>query len=94
MIDVRGNDLWRGGQKIGYVQGNNIFSHTGQKLGYVSGNHVYNAQDNRKLAYLEGDFIHDAQSNQKMRIEDSHQHVSGGELSDTHRAAVQMLLGD
>ena len=99
MIQVHGNELWRGGQKIGFVQGNKIFSHNPdgsfKEAGYVSDNHVYNAHDNRKMAYLEGDYVYDAlKPANKVRIEDNHQHVQGGEISDAHRAAVRMLLGD
>lgn len=93
MITVKGRDLWRAGKKIGYVSGDHIYSHTGEKLGYVSGNHIYD-RDNRKLGYLEGDFIRDVTGTQKMRIEDNHSHVEGGEISDTHRAAIRFLLGD
>ncbi len=93
MIKVEGHDLWRGGQKIGYVSGNHIYSHTGQKIGYASGNHFYD-HEGKKLGYVEGDFIYDVTGKQKMRIEDNHQHVEGGELTDAERAAVQFLLGD
>lgn len=94
MVNVIGNDIWRGGKKIGYINGNDIWSHDNKKLGYVSGNHVYSAANNRKLLYLEGDFIKDPNGNEKMRIEDNHEHVIGGEISDVHRAAVRELLGD
>ncbi len=93
MINVSGHDLFRGGQKIGYIQNNDIFSHDGKKVGFVDGSHVFN-RDGHKLAYLEGDYIYHTQDSQKIRIEDNHQHVSGGAISDTQRAAVRVLLGD
>ncbi len=93
MINVSGKDLMRAGQKIGYIQGNDIFSHEGRKLGYVQGNHVFN-RDGQKLAYLQDDHIYHAHDSQKTRIEDNHQQVSGGEISDVQRAAVRVLLGD
>ncbi|MDO8504331.1 MAG: hypothetical protein Q7S36_00560 [Candidatus Liptonbacteria bacterium] len=94
MIDVRGNELWRGGQKIGYISDNDIFSNEGKKLGYVSGNAVYNAHDNKKLAYLQGNFVYDPVSGKKIEIEENREHVVGGQLSDVYRAAVRMFLGD
>lgn len=93
MINVSGKDLFRGGQKIGYIQGNDIFSHEGKKLGFVEGNHVFN-HDGKKLAYLEGDYVHHTADSKKIRVEDNHQHVNGGAISDAQRAAARVLLGD
>lgn len=93
MINVSGKDLFRGGQKIGYIQGNDIFSHDGKKLGYVDSKHVF-SRDGQKLAYLEGDYVYHTQDSKKMRIEDNHQHVNGGAISDVQRAAARVLLGD
>lgn len=93
MIKIIGNDIMRGGEKIGYFSGNDIYSYEGKKLGYFEGNDIFD-YENRKLGYLEGDFIHYINGEQKIRIEDNRQHVSGGELSDIQRAAVRFLLGD
>lgn len=92
MINIVGNEIMRGGQRIGYLRGNDVFSHEGRKLGYVEGSRVFN-YDGKKLGYLEGDFLNTADGKQ-IRIEDNHQHVSGGSISDAERAAVRLLLGD
>ena len=93
MIKIIGNDIMRGGQKIGYFSSNDVYSHEGKKLGYFEGNHIYN-REGKKLGYLEGDFIYDMTGTRHWRIEDNHAHVEGGELSDVQRAAVRFLLGD
>jgi hypothetical protein len=93
MIQIRGTDIYRAGQKIGYVEGNHIFSHEGKKLGFVEGNHIYNS-NNQKLGYLEGDKIYDSTGKQHISIEANQQLIQGGEYSDTQRAAIRFLLGE
>ena len=92
MIRVSGHELTRGGQKIGSIQGDYIYSYEGHKLGSVQGTHVFDVSGN-KLAWLEGDYIRTT-SGKSIRIEDNHEHVNGGEISDIQRAAIRILLGD
>ena len=94
MIDVRGNEFWRAGHKIGYLSDNDIFSDEGKKLGYVSGNAIYAAHDNERLAYLKGNFVYDARSGKHTEIEENREHIVGGQISDVYRAAVRLFLGD
>ncbi len=81
----------RVGQRIGYMQGNDIFSHANIKLGYIQGNHIFD-NHNRKLAWLENDYIKTADG-QSIRIEANNQQIMGGELSDVQRAGIRFLLG-
>ncbi len=90
MLNIRGNEIMRGEKPLGSIRGNDIFNHKGQKLGYVQGNHIYDA-NNKKLAWLEGDSVR-TMDRKKFTLEDNHQHVEGGEVSDAHRAAVRFLL--
>ncbi len=92
MLNIVGNDITRGGEKIGYFQDNDIYNHEGKKLGYFTENDIYNV-DGRKLAYIEGNFIKTF-DDKTMRLEDNREHVSGGTLSDLARVAIRMLLGD
>lgn len=94
MISVRGNDFWRGSEKIGYIVGNDIKSHDGRKLGYFEDNHIYN-HDGRKIGYLRGNEIRALPDDELVaHIDENRSHVSGGALSDLARAAVRLLLGD
>jgi len=93
MLKIIGNDVMRGIEKVGYVQGNDIHDKSGHKVGYFMDNHIYN-QAGHKLARLEGDHIKDAQGNITTSVSENHNHVSGGALSDLSRAAVRVLLGD
>lgn len=92
MLNIQGNEIMRGTQRIGYIRGNDIYSHAGQKLGYVQGNHVYNS-NNQKLAWIEGDSVNTIDK-KRFTLENNHQQVAGGEVSDAHRAAIRFLLGE
>ena len=91
MITIVGKEILRAGQRIGYLQGNDIFSHANIKLGYVQGNHIF-VHENHKLAWLENDYIKTADG-QSIRVEANNQQITGGEISDIQRAAIRFLLG-
>lgn len=93
MIKVIDDKLWRGGEKIGWLDENRIYDHEGRKLGYFEGESIYNV-DGHKIGYIEGDEIHSTTDDRVIRLEDNHEHVSGGEISDVARAAIRLLLGD
>lgn len=93
MIKIIGNNIWRGGEKVGWLQGDYVYSHDGRKLGYSEGSNVYN-MSGHKIGYIEGDEIHSTADDRVTRLEDNHGHVVGGEISDVARAAIRLLLGD
>ena len=93
MIKVEGQNLWRGGVKIGYVSQNSIFDDAGKKLGYCSANNIYDA-NGRRIAWLDGNNIYFSDSSPKIRIEDNEQVVIGGSFSSAINAAVRLFLGD
>ena len=93
MIKIIGNDVRRGMDKIGYVQGNDIHDHEGHKVGYFADNHIYDASG-RKVARLQGDAIFDAQGGVVAKVSENNESVSGGAHSDLSRAAIRVLLGD
>jgi len=92
MIEIKGSDIMRGGARIGYVRGNDIYSREGKKLGYVSDNRIFNSGGS-KVGWIEGDYVKTS-DNKNMRIEENNKHVSGGEIPDTQRAAIRFFLGD
>lgn len=88
-----GLEIWRGGQKIGRVEGSHIRSHDDTKLGYFEGNFIYN-EAGHKLAYMEGDFLISEGGDSKIRLEKISGEVTGGVISEATRAAIYVLLGD
>lgn len=92
MIKIVGNDIMRGGAKIGWIEGNDIYNEDGGKVGYFSSNDIYDA-GNRKLGYTEGNYLHTADGH-KIELDDIRKGIAGGSLSDLARAAVRLLLGD
>lgn len=93
VIKIVGNNLWRGGEKIGWIENEKIFDHTGRKAGFFMGEHIYNA-DGDKIGYILGDEIHSTTNSRVIRLEDNHEEIQGGEVSDICRAAIRLLLGD
>lgn len=92
MIHISDNDIFRSGTKIGYIQGNDIWSYDGNKLGFIEGSRVFNA-NGKKVAWLEGEYIF-AENGRKIRIADNNQYVSGGDAPAAYRAAIRVLLED
>lgn len=95
MIKFVGNELWRGGQKIGWIEGNHVRAHDGKKLGYFDDHYVY-GEDGHKLAYVEGDFLisYGASGDEsKVRLETVSEAVEGGVMSGIQKCAVYVLLG-
>ena len=93
MIKIIGNDITRGGQKLGYFQGNDIFDAHTKKLGYFKENDIYDA-GNRKLGYLEGNYLKDAGGDTVDSLTEVRRDIQGGTISDLERAAIRLLVGD
>ena len=92
MVKIINNDILRDDRKIGYLNGNQVWSHDGKKLGFFEDNHIYD-HDARKVAYIEGEFLYDEGGNKKARIEEVMESVEGI-LSDLGRCAIYILLGN
>jgi len=94
MLKLQGNDIYRGPDKIGWLQENHIFDRTGKKIGYFEQNYVYDA-DARKLAYVEEDFLmpYGGAASAKVRLEQIAEDVTGGVVPEIARAAIYILLG-
>ena len=93
MIKVVGKDLWRGGQKIGWVAEHHIFAHDGKKLGYFDNKNIYNLEGH-KLAYVEGDYLHSYGSDSKVPLEKVSEEIEGGVDQSIDKCAIYILLGD
>ena len=94
MVKLIGNDIYRGGQKIGWLEGNHVRDRAGNRVGYFEENFVYN-KDGHKIAYLEGDFFmpYGGSSASKVRLEQIAEDVTGGVIPEIARAAIYILLG-
>ncbi len=94
MIKIAGNDLWRGGKRIGWVEGNYIRAQDGKRLGYHYGNYIY-AENGEKLAFIEGDYLcSEADFGKKIRLEAVNEALPGGILPEITKCAIYILLGN
>ncbi|GEM_PF-391898 len=92
MIKIEGNDILRGGEKIGWIEGNDVRAHDGKKLGYFEGNHVYNSLGER-VAYINGDHLFSqGGSEMKMHLEKINEEIVGGVLPEIGKCAIYVLL--
>jgi len=95
MIKIDGNTLWRGGEKIGSIDGHRIWAHDGKKLGYFDDRYIY-SEEGHKLAYVEGDYLisYGAGGNEsRVRLETVSEEVEGGVAPGIEKCAVYVLLG-
>jgi hypothetical protein len=93
MIKIVGTEIWRGGQKIGWIEGHHVRAHDGKKLGYFEGDHVYN-EEGHKLAYIEGDYLISYGSNIKVPLEKVSEEVEGGIGPGIDKCGIYVLFGD
>lgn len=91
MIKIVDNDIFRGGQKIGWIEGNDIWGNSG-KLGYFLDNDIYN-KAGKKIGYLEGNYLITIEG-KKIRLDENRRIITGGTISDLARAAIRLLLGE
>ncbi|HUZ92879.1 MAG TPA: hypothetical protein VNG29_02675 [Candidatus Paceibacterota bacterium] len=92
MLKFIGRDIWRGGEKVGWVEENHIYAHDGKKLGYFEGNYVYDANSGQKIAYIEGDYLISEGGNQKIPLDKVSEEIVGGVLPEIGKCAVYVLL--
>ncbi|MGB7957430.1 MAG: 4-fold beta flower protein [Minisyncoccia bacterium] len=95
MVKLIGNDVWRGSEKIGWIEGDYVRDRDGKKLGYFQDRFVYD-MDAHKIAYIEGDYLvsEGSGSEARLNLEKVAEEVQGGVLSELGKCAVYVLLGD
>lgn len=93
MIKISGNDIWRGGQKIGWIEGNDIYSSGAGKVGYFQSNDIYR-RDGTKVGYIEGNKLYSTTDGRSFRLDDIRNKIRGGSVSDLTRAAIRLLIGE
>lgn len=93
MIKIVGNDMMRGGEKLGYFRENDIYDRSGKKLGYYQENDIY-AASGKKMGYLEGNYLKDASGDTVESLTEVRRDIQGGTISDLERAAIRLLVGN
>ena len=93
MVKIIGNDVWRGGEKIGFIEGNYIRTHDGKRIGYFEGNFVYN-EGGTKTAYIEEDHLVSYGGNSRIPLDKVNESIEGGVLPEIGKCAVYVLLGN
>jgi len=95
MIKIIGNDIKRDGEKIGWIDGNDVRDMSNRKLGFVIGDDIFRGSDGFKIAFTEGAYIFVGSSGKKLSVTENNQkHVTGGYISNEMRAAVRLFFGD
>ena len=93
MIKIIRNDIFRNGEKIGYIKENDIIELNGKKLGYYVGDDIYDYY-RKKIGYLENGYIKYQNGDRKISILENKSRISGESISDVCRAAIRLLFGD
>jgi len=92
MVKIVGNDIWRSGEKIGFIDGDHIRTHDGHRIGYFEGNYVYN-QDGNKTAEIENGYLVSYGGNARIPLDKVNESIEGGVLPEIGKCAVYVLLG-
>ncbi len=91
MVEIKGNDVYRDGMKIGWVSGEYVYDSSGRKLGYFSNDTVYD-DEGRIMARVEGDYVFTG--GRQIKMEQVLHNVEGVGISDSGKVAVATFLGD
>ena len=99
MIKIIGNDIKRNGEKIGWIDGNDVRDMANRKLGFVIGDDIRRGSDGLKIGFIEGAYIITTMgtvtsSSRKISIAENNKHVAGGFISNEMRAAIRLFFGD
>ena len=95
MIKIIGNEVWRSGQKIGWVDDDHVRDRDGKKLGYFQDRFIYD-MGGHKLAWIEEDYLVSQGSGDeaKIRLDQVAENIEGGVMSELAKCAIYVLLGD
>ena len=94
MIKIIGNDIKRDGEKIGWIEGNDVRDMSNRKLAFVRGDDILRGSDGMKIAFIEGSYIITSSGKKISVTENNQKHVVGGSASNEMRAAIRLFFGD
>jgi hypothetical protein len=94
MLKIKGNDIYRSSEKVGYIEEHRILSHAGKKLGYFDGTHIY-GNDGDKVGYISGNYLYSEGdgSSERVSLDEVNENIVGGLLPQIGKCAVYMLIG-
>lgn len=93
MIKIEDKYIYRGGEKIGRIEDNDIYEHAGKRLGYFEGTKIYD-NTGKEIGHINGNHIEVPHDTKVIRLEDNQQVITGGTYSEVARAAIRLLLGE
>ncbi len=93
MVKIVGNDVWRNGEKIGFIDGTHVRTHDGKRIGYFEGNYVYN-EDGDRTAYIEEDHLVSYGGGARIPLDKVNESIEGGVLPEIGKCAIYVLLGN
>ena len=93
MLKINGHEIWRGGEKVGFIDGNYIRAHDWKKLGYFEGNFVHDVMGH-KLAYINGDHLYtESSAGVRISLDKVNESIVGGLLTEIGKCAIYILIG-
>lgn len=90
-IKIKGNDITKKGEKLGWYQGNDVYNAKGEKVGYFSGNDIYD-KSGKKLGYVKENKFRGT-TGESVGADKINKTVKGGNASLLERAAIRELFG-
>ena len=91
MIHILGKDIYKDGEKVGWLEDGHIFDISGKKLAYISGDDIFSSSGN-KIAYLRGDAVNRVGHSATIHTDEINKKVTKGDFGDIERAAVFTLF--
>lgn len=92
MLKIDGHHIWRGGDKIGYVEGNHLYNHEGHRVGYWTDDSVYDMNGNRLLRIEKNNII--AHDGTQHHLDNVIGDIPSATLDDTAKVAIKTFFGD
>lgn len=82
----------RDGEKVGWIDGAQIFDKEGRNVGYIEDENVF-SRNGKRLGYVHDDYLH-MENGDKMELDQLKEYIQGGQVPTLVRAAACILLGD
>ncbi len=92
MIKIEGHRVWRGGDKIGYVEGNHLYNEDGERVGYWSGDSLYDMKGDRLLRVRENRVID--RNGEEHHLDDLIEDIPSASMPELARLAIKTFFGD
>jgi hypothetical protein len=92
MLHFRGNQIWRGTEKVGWVDGHRLYDEHGKKIAAWDGDEIFNGQGERMLKVRGNDLV-DKNGRSHGKLDDMLEAVPATEFSEMARVAIKLFLG-